>query len=291
VSEGLEPEALADLRPAQPEPGARHERRRQHGRTAAGIAVAWVLILGIIVGVGELVTRHGNGNVLGDRTIPNWLASHRTPGLTRWSLILTTAGGTQAILIVSLATCVVFLAVTRRWRPVIYIATLLAGELGAFLVAEAVVRRPRPTVTHLDHHLPTSAYPSGHVAATCCLYIAAAILIIGHARGWWRWLSLIPAITMPALVALSRIYRGEHQPTDVLGSLLFSALWLAAATALIKPNTDTSRQTSVTSNRSPPPRVAPDAGLPARRRSRATQTTAGYAPPAGRRARLRHTKS
>jgi len=199
------------------------------------------LILGIIVGVGELVTRHGNGNVLGDRTVPHWLASHRTPGLTRWSLILTAAGGTQAILIVSLATCVVFLAVTRRWRPVIYIATLLAGQLGAFLVAEAVVRRPRPAVTHLDHHLPTSAYPSGHEAATCCLYIAVAILVIGHARGWWRWLSLIPAIAMPVLVALSRIYRGEHHPTDVLGSLLFSALWLAAATALIKPNADTSR--------------------------------------------------
>src|SRR6266851_3007710 len=111
VREGLEPEARADLRPAEPEPGARHERKRQHGRTAAGIAVAWVLILGIIVGVGELVTRHGNGNVLGDRTVPHWLASHRTPGLTRWSLILTAAGGTQAILIVSLATCVVFLAV------------------------------------------------------------------------------------------------------------------------------------------------------------------------------------
>jgi len=241
VTQGLEPEARADLRPAQPEPGARHERRRQHARTAAALAVAWVLILGVIVGVGELVTRDGNGNVLGDRAVPHWLAAHRTPGLTRWSLILTTAGGTQAILIVSLATCVVFLAVTRRWRPVIYITALLAGELGGFLVAEAVVRRPRPAVTHLDHHLPTSAYPSGHVAATCCLYIAAAILIIGHARGWWRWLSLIPAITMPVLVALSRIYRGEHHPTDVLGSLLFSALWLAAATALIKPNANTSR--------------------------------------------------
>src|SRR5260370_1008479 len=103
-------------------------------RPAAGIAVAWLLTLGLLVGGGELVTRHGNGNVLGDRTVPHWLASHRTPGLTRWSLILTAAGGTQAILIVSLATCAVFLAVTRRLRPVIYLATLLCGPLGPFLV-------------------------------------------------------------------------------------------------------------------------------------------------------------
>jgi membrane-associated phospholipid phosphatase len=41
---------------------------------------------------------------------------------------------------------------------------------------------------------------------------------------------------MPVLVALSRIYCGEHHPTDVLASLLFSALWLTATSVLIKPN-------------------------------------------------------
>ena len=238
VTEGLEPEARADLKPAQPESAMRHMPARHYGRIAAGILVAWVLILGIIVGAGELVTRDGNGNVLGDRTIPHWSAAHRTPGWTRWSLIFTTLGATQAILIVALATCVVFLAVTRRWRPVVFVAAVMFGELGAFLAAAAVVKRPRPDVTHLDQHLPTSAYPSGHEAATCCLYVAIAILVIGHARGWWRWLFLIPAIAMPVLVALSRIYRGEHHPTDILGSLLFSALWLTAASVLIKPNAD-----------------------------------------------------
>jgi undecaprenyl-diphosphatase len=262
VTEGLEPEARADLRPAQPELAADHQspaadqnqsappeesamnqesaRRKESirhlGRVAAGVVVAWVLILGAIVGLGELVTKDGNGNVLGDRTIPHWLAAHRSAGLTRWSLVFTTLGATTAILIGSVATCVIFLALTRRWRPVIFIATVMLGELAAFLAAAAVVKRPRPDVAQLDHHLPTSAYPSGHEAATCCLYIAIAILVIGHARGWWRWLFLIPAIAMPVLVALSRMYRGEHHPTDILGSLLFAALWLTATLLLIKPN-------------------------------------------------------
>jgi undecaprenyl-diphosphatase len=238
VTEGLEPEARADLKPARPEPGAGRRSGRHYGRIAAGVVVAWVLILGIIVGIGELITKDGHGNVLGDRTIPHWFAAHRTASWTHWSLIFTTLGATQAILIVALATCVVFLAVTRHWRPVIFVAAIMFGELGAFLVAAAVVRRPRPDVVQLDRHLPTSAYPSGHEAATCCLYVAVAILIIGHARGWWRWLSLIPAIAMPVLVALSRMYRGEHHPTDILASVLFSALWLTATALLIKPNAD-----------------------------------------------------
>jgi undecaprenyl-diphosphatase len=151
------------------------------------------------------------------------------------------ACATTGILIVAVAACVVFLAVTRHWRPVIFLAVVMFGELAAFLAAAAVVKRPRPYVHHLDHHLPTSAYPSGHVAAACCLYIAIAILIIGHAQGWWRWLFLVPAIVMPVAIALSRMYRGEHHPTDVLGSLIFTALWLTAATLLIKPNEDLPR--------------------------------------------------
>jgi undecaprenyl-diphosphatase len=244
VTEGLEPEARGELRPARPEPAAADSPARRRGRIAAGLLIAWVLILGIVVGVGELVTKDGNGNVLGDRTIPHWFAAHRTPAWSHWSLIFTTLGATQAILIASIATGVVFLAVTRRWRPVLFIVTLMSGELAAFLAADAVVKRPRPDVTQLDHHLPTSAYPSGHEAATCCIYIAVAILVIGHARGWWRWLFLIPAIAMPVLVAMSRMYRGEHHPTDILGSLLFSALWLTATEALIKPNADARARSS-----------------------------------------------
>src|SRR5450755_4869548 len=216
LTEGLEPEARADLKPTQPEPPMDKAPARHRGTIAAGVLVAWVLILGVIVGIGELVTKDGNGNVLGDRTIPHWFAAHRTPSLTHWSQIFSNLAATTAILVVAVATCVVFLAVTRHWRPVIFIAVVMFGELAAFLAAAAVVKRPRPYVHHLDHNLPTSAYPSGHVAATTCLYVAIAILVLGHTRGWWRWLFVALAVAAPVAIALSRMYRGEHHPTDVL---------------------------------------------------------------------------
>jgi undecaprenyl-diphosphatase len=147
-----------------------------------------VLIVGVLTGIGKLImiSHNGNGNLLGDHTIPHWFAAHRTPSLTHWSLIASNLGATQDILIVGAATCVVFLAVTRRWRPVIFVAVLMFGELGAFLTVAAIVKRPRPDVSQLDTNLPTSAFPSGHMAATTCLYVGLAILVIGYARGWWR---------------------------------------------------------------------------------------------------------
>jgi undecaprenyl-diphosphatase len=240
VTEGLEPEARADLQPTEPETTMHHDGARTYGRTAAGVAVVWVLIVGAITGIGKLImiTHNGNGNLLGDRTVPHWFAAQRTPSLNHWSLIASNLGATQDILIVSVAACVLFIAVTRHWRPVIFLAVVMPGEVAAFLIVAAIVKRPRPGVPHLDAHLPTSAFPSGHMAATTCLYAGIAILVIGHARGWWRYLFLIPAIVMPAVIATARMYRGEHHPTDILASVLFAALWLTATTMLIKPNED-----------------------------------------------------
>jgi undecaprenyl-diphosphatase len=223
--------------PLHPPPEATMARpARQYARIAAGVLVAWVLILGVVVGFGELVVKYSHNQWLGDTAIPRWFAAHRTPAGNHWSDVISVCCATTGILVVAVAACLLFLLFIRRWRPVIFLAVVMFGELAAFLAAAAVVKRPRPYVSHLDHHLPTSAYPSGHTAATCCLYIAIAIVVIGHARGWWRWLFLIPAIVMPVLIALSRMYRGEHHPTDVLGSVIFAALWLTATTLLIKPN-------------------------------------------------------
>jgi undecaprenyl-diphosphatase len=244
MTEGLEPEARADLQPAEPETTMHDDRVRRYGRIAAGVVVIWVLIIGALTGIGKLImiTRNANGNLLGDSTIPRWFAAHRTPALNHLSLIASNLGATQDILIVSVATCVVFLAVTRRWRPVIFLAVVMLGELAAFLTIAAVVKRPRPDVPHLDSNLPTSAFPSGHMAATTCLYVGIAILVIGYARGWWRYLFLIPATVMPVMIAVARMYRGEHHPTDILASLLFAALWLTATTMLIKPNENALRR-------------------------------------------------
>jgi undecaprenyl-diphosphatase len=240
VTEGLEPEARPDLQPTEPERTMRHDRARTYGRIAAGVVVSWVLIVGALTGIGKLimVTRNGNGNLLGDRTIPHWFAAQRTAALNHWSLIASNLGATQAILIVSVVACVVFIAITRHWRPVVFLAVVMFGELAAFLIVAATVKRPRPDVPHLDSNLPTSAFPSGHMAATTCLYVGIAILVIGHARGWWRYLFLIPAIVMPVMIAIARMYRGEHHPTDILASVLFAALWLTATMMLIKPNQD-----------------------------------------------------
>ena len=233
LTEGLEPESATDLKTV---PERRAVRPQQPARIAAGIVVAWTLIVGVVVGFGELVTRYGGDNLAGDHTIPHGLAAHRNPTFTRLSVVFSTIGNTPTILAVTVLAIVVTYAVTRRWRQVIFLVLVMLGEGSVFITTQAIVKRERPDVVRLENHIPTTSYPSGHVAATICIYAAIAILVLGHTRRWWRWLFLALAVLMPVLVATGRMYRGMHHPTDVLGSAILAALLLVASYQAIRPN-------------------------------------------------------
>jgi undecaprenyl-diphosphatase len=229
LSEGLAPEAAPQLGPTRivpvPHPWL----------VGTWLVVSFVLIAAALSGLGRLITSYPPAF---DEAVPNWLAAHRTPQLSTYSFILSQAGGTRWIMAVGLVIVPVALALIRRWRSAVFVAAVMFGELGLFLSVNAVVRRPRPLASHLEAHLPTSSFPSGHTAATMCLYGALAVLVVPRTRGVWRWLAITLAVVMPPLVAWSRMYRGEHHPLDIAGGLVLALLWLAAVTFAVRPNAD-----------------------------------------------------
>jgi undecaprenyl-diphosphatase len=232
IAEGLEPEAARDVHPApQNEP----PQTGTGWRGAAGLAVAWIFTFGVVLGIGQLVSRDKKSDILGDETIPHWLAMHRTAFQNSLSDFASQIGSTPVIIAIAVAAAVVILAATRHWRPALFLVVVMFGEITLFLGAVAIVNRERPDVDRLDGQLPTSSYPSGHLAATICLYGAIALLVLAATRRWWRWIPVAAAVLLPLLVTWGRLYRGMHHPTDLAGSLLLAAGWLAAAYLFIRP--------------------------------------------------------
>jgi undecaprenyl-diphosphatase len=230
LREGLEPEAARDVQPApvtDPAPTAAWRR------VTAGLLVAWVLTFGIVLTLGQAVKN--TKNVLGDHTIPLWFSQHRTPTLTTLSDVGSTIGATPTIIAMACVIVVLILALARLWRPAVFVVIALIGEVVMFVAVVAIINRSRPDVPRLDPHLPTSSYPSGHLAATICLYGSATILVMASTRRWWRWLAVALAVLAPLAVAWARLYRGMHHPTDLLGSVVLSGLWLTSAYLLIRP--------------------------------------------------------
>jgi undecaprenyl-diphosphatase len=234
LAEGLEPEAGPDIRPAPDETAVLPHPWVK----GAEILTGWVLTFGLLYLVGYLLTHYTEGTWLGrfDDGVPRWLQSLRTPALDDLSYGWSKAGDTHSITLTILIFGPLALAVWRQWRPVLFVVLAVVGEVTLFLCVSAAVQRPRPPVEQLDGHLPTSAFPSGHIAATMCLWAAIAIVVMSRVPYRWRWFAVVLAVVMPLGVALSRMYRGMHHPTDLLGAALLATLWVGLLWWVIRPN-------------------------------------------------------
>jgi membrane-associated phospholipid phosphatase len=217
---------------------ARRGRERRAGvPTALFLAGCAVVLVVLLVALGDLVAKVLDGTALGhaDASIARWFAARRTPGLDRATHYATLAAETVTITVLAAVT-VAFTALRwRRWREPMLVATAVVGEVTIFLLVTLLVERQRPPVRHLDQAPPTSSFPSGHVAAAICMYGALALLANERARSTLvRGLFWTLALLVPLAVAVSRMYRGMHYLTDVLGGVLLGVVWLYVATRGIR---------------------------------------------------------
>jgi len=100
-------------------------------------------------------------------------------------------------------------------------AIAISLQATVFVIATAVVGRPRPHVLHLDPAPPTSSYPSGHTGASTALYFSLLLMAAARIeRPWLRRLLMTLCAVIPFLVGIARLYRGAHHISDVLAGML-----------------------------------------------------------------------
>jgi len=122
-----------------------------------------------------------------------------------------------------------FAALRLRLEAVlVVVSTLAAGEVGT--LTKDVVQRARPTANfvHLAGHLADFSFPSGHVIfATVLFGTTFGIVLIVWSGSILRNAILALLAALVILMGPSRIYMGEHWPTDVLGAYCLGGLWVA----------------------------------------------------------------
>ncbi|WP_018502490.1 phosphatase PAP2 family protein [Parafrankia discariae] len=228
-------------------------------RTARLPLVAVILVL-ILVGTGFLIDDGPAGIRDEDTSAVRWLAGHRTAWLVRATEAATWLADTWIVIAATAVLAAVAAWRTRAWWLPGGIILLTAGETAIYEISNALVARPRPAVERLDPGDPMASYPSGHVAASVCLYGGLALILLHVARRHPRpgrgpgaarvgagrvgaartgaaqarvaragaAVAVAAAVAVPLIVAFCRTYRGMHHPSDVLAGAFLGACWLAA---------------------------------------------------------------
>lgn len=195
------------------------------------VFVSCVMLTALMIGLGFLTTHvlvHHWPLTLEDQAV-RAVAAQRTPALdvitNDVSLVAYIAG---LAIVTVVAGCAMRLAF-HRWREFFFLVAALFAEVEVFGIISRVVTRARPPVPKLDDFPPMESFPSGHVAAAVALYGGIALILsmrarrASHAVAWWALL-----LVVPVAVAISRVYRGMHYPSDTAASFILGlgCLWI-----------------------------------------------------------------
>lgn len=202
------------------------DRARGHHPVTVFLAIVltgFALLAGLMMLLGLFLTDmllpfHGFGH--DDEHVNVVLAAHRTGSLNTASDVMSGIADVYAIPAL-IALTVIAAAIKRHWRIAGFVLAAICLESGTYRVTSWVIERHRPEVHRLDKLPVMASYPSGHVAASVAVYIGLALLLSSR---WESRVLRIPvwviALAIPPLVALARMYRGMHHPTDTLAGLL-----------------------------------------------------------------------
>lgn len=221
--------------------GAFPERPRPIGDkkvVALRLVVGAVALWGLLSLIGMFVTRildSGRGGSI-ERSISVWFVAHRTVPWNSITLYMDDLANTRTVIAITVILVLLLRMRLGRWYESGIIITAVTGEVVVFVAVTLSVHRARPSVVRLDKSPPTSSFPSGHTGASLALYGCIAILLLWiYGRSWKTQFAAVVLFCLPIAVALSRLYRGMHHPSDVLAGALCGGLWLITVISTLLP--------------------------------------------------------
>ncbi len=101
--------------------------------------------------------------------------------------------------------------------------------VGATLLMKSIIGRGRPDAAYRLIEASGMSFPSGHTMMASVIYLTLAILVAKANKSVRVKLFVLGvAMTLAALVGLSRVYLGVHWLSDVVAGWIAGAVWALA---------------------------------------------------------------
>ena len=206
--------------------------RRLRPRAAFGLSVtsalAGVAVVGWAFGmvVQDVISRKDLAGL--DGTVYRFLLEHRDAGLTTASKLMSVIGGTALLSTLTMAVAALVWWKTRRPRDLMMPALAVAGSWVLVEAIKVAVSRPPPPVADMLTTTPGFAFPSGQATRSAACLLTIAFVASGVLRSWRSKVVVVTAaLSLSALIGLSRLTLAVHWLTDVLGGWALGILWFA----------------------------------------------------------------
>jgi membrane-associated phospholipid phosphatase len=192
---------------------------------AAALTVAvvgWAALAALMIGIGVLLVEvliPGPINDWDGSVVRTFVEARESP-LTDASVVGSGLAETLVVVTAGLVLSAILLA-KRAWQLLGLVVLSLVIEVTVYAAVTAVIHRQRPIVEQLEQRRQGASFPSGHTAAAFVLYFSiAAVVAVYASRTVWRRVAWVAVVLVPVIVAVSRIYRGMHNPTDAAAGLI-----------------------------------------------------------------------
>lgn len=166
-----------------------------------------------------------------DEPIIDFVQSAEVSGLTSIMKLFTNIGSTTSVTLLAILTLGVLLWKKYRAQAVLFTIVLVGtGILNQVL--KLIFKRERPDFNRLID-IGGYSFPSGHTMMAFSLYTVLAYIVWRNLKTTGSRIAIaIVAIFMIVMIAVSRIYLGVHFPSDIVGGILASSVWLFASIAM-----------------------------------------------------------
>ncbi|GAA2469254.1 phosphatase PAP2 family protein [Winogradskya humida] len=193
-------------------------------------------LFAVMVGLGLLITKvlEKTWPFTVEDTINRDFAANRESFGNVVSFIFSTIGSTPVIIGVTAVVAIILRLTLKRWREPLFLCAGVIAQALIFFFTTLLIDRQRPEVAHMDNSPPTSSFPSGHTSAAVALYVGMAVVLVGLTNRTWLKTLCWLLVLVPVGVAVGRLYRGMHHPTDVTASFFngIMCVWIMARAIL-----------------------------------------------------------
>jgi undecaprenyl-diphosphatase len=209
-------------------------RAAPSGRNQAGPGnqALWALAAILALGFVPLsVAAHAQTRFAWDLPLTRWLQDFRSPWLDAVMRAVSWPGFPPQWLLMFAAVAGAMLLAGWRLEVLLMAAAELAVGLFGFALKD-IVARPRPpgSLVWVDFRVNDPyTYTAGHVHTGMVMFGWAAYLLLAARRGGEGVRATvlgIAAIAFLVLTGISRVYLGEHWPSDVLGAVVLGGIGL-----------------------------------------------------------------